>query len=525
MKRKLSQSEERRKKSKSSKRSRVNRNWELLTRATEGKWKNDYSFVVIGDPQLGMWNEEADSWEEDADSLRRCVEEINKLRPKPKFVCVLGDLVHEFPHKSLEKHARQMDDFEDLIIQLDEEIEIFAICGNHDLGNKPTTDSIGRFEERFGRSYFSFWIGGVKYVMFNSQMYENGVEVPKLFKTQDEWLREQMISANEENPAHTVLFCHIPPFAYSRDEKKGYFNFDRQTRDKVCQLAKTGGVRVWFTGHFHRNAIGVDPEGLEIVVSSASGTVLSTENPTTSSLNLKGLINVGIGENSSGFRVVKVEKEKITHQYFVLGKYKQPINTSNISTPTSNMALTEFEGYSLWLELPDLQNLIYLLSEKYELFNFPGHCTLLYNFTSDEDEARETFSKFKDTVRKISKSSLSLKPKSIEHGRSSKFPHLIYLDIMYEKNKTLAKIYEAVSSGQANPWADSPHACLAYANPNKSAVSAFADGSIAKVVEELFPDLYEGEWSPYRFSLWKTKGRTSDWKRIDSIILHDEREA
>lgn len=55
------------------------------------------------------------------------------------------------------------------------------------------------------------------------------------------------------------------------------------------------GVRYVFSGHLHRNAGGFYKD-LESVVTSAIGCQL--------------------GNNKSGFRIVKVQDEKITHEYY-----------------------------------------------------------------------------------------------------------------------------------------------------------------------------------------------------------------
>ncbi len=57
------------------------------------------------------------------------------------------------------------------------------------------------------------------------------------------------------------------------------------------------GVRTIFCGHYHRNAGGFDEE-MELVVTSAIGAQL--------------------GEDKSGFRIVKVTENQIQHDYYDL---------------------------------------------------------------------------------------------------------------------------------------------------------------------------------------------------------------
>lgn len=65
------------------------------------------------------------------------------------------------------------------------------------------------------------------------------------------------------------------------------------------------GVRHFFCGHYHRNAGGFYKD-MELVITSAIGMTL--------------------GKDKSGFRIVKVKKDTVSHQYYELDDVPKTIN-------------------------------------------------------------------------------------------------------------------------------------------------------------------------------------------------------
>ena len=63
-----------------------------------------------------------------------------------------------------------------------------CVCGNHDVGNRPTKDTIENYKSTFGDDYFSFWFGGVHFIVLNSQLYEDYSLVEDHAVAQDKWL-------------------------------------------------------------------------------------------------------------------------------------------------------------------------------------------------------------------------------------------------------------------------------------------------------------------------------------------------
>ncbi len=91
-----------------------------------------------------------------------------------------------------------------------------------------------------------------------------------------------------------VVFQHIPPFVKVNTK---YTNTKYDRRLKMLDKLREAGVKYVFCGHYHKNAEWMYKD-LEVVVTSAIGAPL--------------------GEDPSGYRIVNVGKEKITHEYVAL---------------------------------------------------------------------------------------------------------------------------------------------------------------------------------------------------------------
>ena len=68
-----------------------------------------------------------------------------------------------------------------------------CVCGNHDVGNRPTKDTIENYKNTFGDDYFSFWFGGVHFMVLNSQLYEDCSLVEDIAIAQNKWLGKILI--------------------------------------------------------------------------------------------------------------------------------------------------------------------------------------------------------------------------------------------------------------------------------------------------------------------------------------------
>ncbi|XP_032559340.1 serine/threonine-protein phosphatase CPPED1 isoform X2 [Chiroxiphia lanceolata] len=298
-----------------------------------------------------------DEWGEEIKLAEQAVQAINKLNPKPKFFVLCGDLVHGMPgnlsqrfnvqtctfavavqliqpgalcrsqtallvfdtsetnslgHISVPEllggwrfaagtlwRKNQVQDLKNVLKNTDQDIPLVFVSGNHDVGNSPTRETIDDYCKNWGDDYFSFWVGGVFFLVLNSQLFFDSSQCPELKEAQDVWLDEQLAVAEKQKCKHIIVFQHIPLFLSTPDEDHGYFNLEKSVREEIMEKFHKAGIKAVFAGHYHRNA-GGSYKGLEMVVSSAIGCQL--------------------GEDTHGLRVVVVTEEKLVHRYYSLNE-------------------------------------------------------------------------------------------------------------------------------------------------------------------------------------------------------------
>ncbi|KFO11154.1 Calcineurin-like phosphoesterase domain-containing protein 1, partial [Balearica regulorum gibbericeps] len=190
-------------------------------------------------------------------------------------------------------------DLKNVLKNADQDIPLVFVSGNHDVGNTPTRETIDDYCKSWGDDYFSFWVGGVFFLVLNSQLYFDSSQCPELKQAQDVWLNEQLAVAEKHQCKHIIVFQHIPLFLREPDEDHDYFNLEKSVRQEIMEKFHQAGIKAVFSGHYHRNA-GGSYRGLEMVVSSAVGCQL--------------------GEDTHGLRVVVVTDDKIVHRYYSLNE-------------------------------------------------------------------------------------------------------------------------------------------------------------------------------------------------------------
>jgi len=217
---------------------------------------------------------------------------------------VCGDLVDAMPGVSY--RPGQIRAFKKTFAHLHPDIKLICVCGNHDVGDRPTTKTIDSYRKDFGDDYFSFWVGGVKFVTLNSQYFLDDSEVKAYREEQDRWLDEVLRKNESENWKHLIGFQHVPPFVSKVDEDPvsvmGHplltFNIgNMQERRQLLTKLQQAGMKKLFCGHYHRNAGGWDGD-FEVIVTSAVG--------------------LQLGDDTNGIRLVKVQERDISHEYFSL---------------------------------------------------------------------------------------------------------------------------------------------------------------------------------------------------------------
>jgi serine/threonine-protein phosphatase CPPED1 len=270
-----------------------------LTREREGQWRGPFFFIQLADTQFGMFNADQ-SWEQETDLFTRAVMHINRL--KPRFAIVCGDLVNQPPPGPA--FVPQVREFQRIARQVDPAIPLVCVCGNHDVGNRPTPASLAAYRKEFGDDRFSFWAGGVCCIVLNSSLYSDPSAAPEEQERQHAWLRDELAAARRAGPKHLLVFQHHPWFLAKPDDPDQYFTIPRVRRGPALELLREAGVRAVFAGHYHRNAHGADGP-MEMVTT--------------------GPVGKPLGKDPSGLRIVKVYADRLEHAYHGLDSVPQTV--------------------------------------------------------------------------------------------------------------------------------------------------------------------------------------------------------
>ncbi|ODM89056.1 Serine/threonine-protein phosphatase CPPED1 [Orchesella cincta] len=243
------------------------------------------------------------TWKAEIELTRQAIQKINSLSPKPKFFMICGDMLDAYPfekssipfYNGNDRVIRdlQYKDFVQVFKELDPEIKLVFACGNHDIGDIPTSQSVEQYRNQFGIDYFAFWVGGVKFVVLNSQYFYSSDALPEEHEKHLDFVNK----IADPTAKYIVIFQHIPFFAKDPDEDDTFHSIRKERRLKLLELLWNAGVRYVFCGHHHKNG-GGKYKDLEQVVTSAIGAPW--------------------GKDPSGFRLVQVGPLDITHKYIKL---------------------------------------------------------------------------------------------------------------------------------------------------------------------------------------------------------------
>jgi serine/threonine-protein phosphatase CPPED1 len=302
---------------------------------------SNFTFVIGADTQLGI-SSGCREWDYELEYSRRAVNYINQLTPKPAFVSLCGDLIDMEPSLYSEKfshdqclaiQSQQYHDFEQVWRLLDPAIPLLCLCGNHDVGNIPTMESVQRYVSRFGDDYFAFWHQRTYCLCLNTNLYNDHSQTETLYTLQHRWLESCLESVQEMKPDQIFLFGHHPWFLVHEEETDeeitgqntlpnqpnktipdSYFHIPLEWRRDVMRMCREYKVTACFAGHYHQNLITRSSWGMPLIVTGA-----------ICNFNMQSTMkDLAIPEHSiqdAGVRVVTVDKtlpEGFSHQYCVI---------------------------------------------------------------------------------------------------------------------------------------------------------------------------------------------------------------
>jgi len=242
-----------------------------------------FTFIQLSDTQMGFISDNKNC-DEEIKLYTEAVGLINKI--KPKFVVITGDLVHN------RTDTTQINAFKKITSLINKKIPVYLLPGNHDIGLKPTEESIEFYFRNHNSEKFDFTYRNVQFIGINSCYINSGIAQEV---TQYNWLKESLNKSS--NNMRKVGFTHHPFFIDNIDEKDSYSNIAQPQRTEYLEFFKKSGVVAVFAGHHHKNAESFY-QGIDLVTTSAVGKPL--------------------GNVKSGFRIIKVYRDRISHEYVEL---------------------------------------------------------------------------------------------------------------------------------------------------------------------------------------------------------------
>jgi 3',5'-cyclic AMP phosphodiesterase CpdA len=195
--------------------------------------RKTFTFVQICDTQLGFGG-----YEHDVIFFKEAVKQVNALNPD--FVLICGDLVDKADDKSFADFSK---------IKAEFTVPCHCVSGNHDIGNKPTRDSLKYYREVIGKDYYTFEHKGYTFVIVNTQLWKAPLEGES--DKHDSWLKATLQTAAKKD-SRIFVVGHYPLFLKEADEKEEYMNLPVTKRKELLSLFVERGVIAVLGGHTHR---------------------------------------------------------------------------------------------------------------------------------------------------------------------------------------------------------------------------------------------------------------------------------
>lgn len=212
---------------------------------TSSTKRHPFTFVQMCDTQLGMGG-----YEHDVMTFKLAVKQINAM--KPDFVVICGDLVQTANDKSFA-------DFKS--IKAGFKLPCHCAAGNHDVGNKPTPESLKRYRETIGKDYYSFENKGYTFVVANTQLWKAPLAGES--EKHHAWFKKTLETAKRKN-SPAIIVVHYPLFVKEPNEKEIYYNIPQPRRREILDLCEKNGVVAFLAGHTHKH-ITNEYKGIQLV--------------------------------------------------------------------------------------------------------------------------------------------------------------------------------------------------------------------------------------------------------------------
>lgn len=206
---------------------------------------HSFTFVQICDPHLGK-----NGNEKEKAVLRQLVRQVNLKGAELVFIC--GDLTHNGDEKSLKQFIEIASEFN---------MPWYCVPGNHDIGKKPTAESLERYRKTVGADYFAVEHKGATFLLVNTSLWYKPVKIET--ERQDAWLRKSLKAAGKKGN-QIFIVAHYPLFVEKITEWNSRKNLPKGNRLELLELFTEHKVAAVLGGHLHRLTIN-DYKNIQLV--------------------------------------------------------------------------------------------------------------------------------------------------------------------------------------------------------------------------------------------------------------------
>lgn len=203
-----------------------------------------FKFVVIGDTRSGVA------------VFERCIAEINLL--SPDLVLDVGDLILGGKNSRI---TAMWDEFDERVKKF--QVPFVMIAGNHDIWSRKSREI---YEQRYGKTYFSFDYKNVHFVVLDSESFdEKGKLLDRIDDKQIKWLQNDLASSRDARL--TFVFLHKPFWEGKRFAKSATEHWFKS----VHPILAKHGVAAVFAAHEHRYAKCPSVDGVHYYITGGGG--------------------------------------------------------------------------------------------------------------------------------------------------------------------------------------------------------------------------------------------------------------
>ena len=247
----------------------------LLVLAAVVSCKDEPTVIIqIADAQLGFdaavkgqvpGAEYINDLSYEAGYLAKAVSEINRTRPD--LVVFTGDQVH------LPADEEQWAVLGDILSNIDPDVRVFHIPGNHDVFISEGKVDVTPFSSRYGEDRFVYNDGKICVIGINSSLIRHND--PKE-EEQFEWLKAVLEQSGDK--VVKMVFCHHPFFLEDIDEEDGHAQIQKAKRKRYFDVFAATGVDAVYAGHLHYNSEG-EYRGVRMKTSTSAAYQLGSFEP------------------------------------------------------------------------------------------------------------------------------------------------------------------------------------------------------------------------------------------------------